>query len=161
MGLDNSIHIIGIGADGDSKFRKFSLDKYTKGNEQNNGLTLDYEGFDFSSETKQFGTLLSTTVMQPDWKHLIEKWRNQLLNTNKLLLMGKSVAQIENLMTIYDTYKLESGLWKSDIFVRDKQNVDAAKRILNPTVCQCLKKSNEAMTKGLRVYLSVGSSLLR
>ena len=161
MGLDNNIHIIGIGADGDSKFRKFFLDKYTKGNEQNNGLTLDYEGFDFSSETKQFGTLLSTTVMQPDWKHLIKKWRNQLLNTKKLLLMGKSVPQIENLMTIYDTYKLESGLWKSDIFVRDKQNVDAAKRILNPAVCQCLKKSNEALTKGLRVYLSVGSSLLR
>ena len=36
---------------------------------------------------------------------------------------GKSVAQIENLMTIYDTYKLESELWKSDIFVRNKQNV--------------------------------------
>lgn len=53
------------------------------------------------------------------------------------------------------------GLWKSDIFVRDKQNVDAAKRILNPAVCQCLKKSNEALTKGLRVYLAVGSSLLR
>ena len=28
----------------DSKFRKFFLDKYTKGNEQNNGLTLDYDG---------------------------------------------------------------------------------------------------------------------
>lgn len=100
IGLDNNIHIIGIGADGDSKF---FLDKNTKGNEQNNGLTLNYEGFDFSSETKQFGTLLCTTVMQPDWKHLIKKWRNQLLNTKKLLLMGKSVAQIENLMTIYDT----------------------------------------------------------
>lgn len=66
MGLDNNVHIIGIGADRDSKFRKFFLDKYTKGNEQNNGLTLDYESFDVSSETKQFGTLLSTTVMQPD-----------------------------------------------------------------------------------------------
>ena len=40
MGLDNNIHIIGIGADGESKFRKFFLDKDTKGNEQNNGLTL-------------------------------------------------------------------------------------------------------------------------
>ena len=28
-------------------------------------------------------------------------------------------------------------------------------------VCECLKKSNDALTKGLRVYLSVGSSLLR
>ena len=28
-------------------------------------------------------------------------------------------------------------------------------------VCECLKKSNDALTKGLRVYHSVGSSLLR
>ena len=33
-------------------------------------------------------------------------------------------------MEIYETYKLESGLWKSDVFVRDKQNVDAATRLL-------------------------------
>ena len=60
MGLDNNNHIIGIGADRDSKFRKFFLDKCAKGKDQNNGLTLDYEGFDFSPETKQYGTQLST-----------------------------------------------------------------------------------------------------
>jgi len=48
MGSENYICIIGIGADGDSKFRKFFLDKYTKGKQWDNGLTLDYEGFDFS-----------------------------------------------------------------------------------------------------------------
>lgn len=32
MGLDNNIYIIGIGVDGDFKFRKFFLDKYIKGN---------------------------------------------------------------------------------------------------------------------------------
>jgi len=99
--------------------------------------------------------------MQPDWKHLIKKWRNQLLNTKKILLMGKSVVLIEYLMDIFETYKLQSGLWKSDVFVRDKQNVDAAKRILQPAVRLCLIKSNDVLNKGLRVYLSVGSSLLR
>ena len=95
MGSENYICIIGIGADGDSKFRKFFLDKYTKGKQWDNGITLDYEGFDFSSKTRQFGTQLSTTVMQPDWRHLITKWRNQLLNTKRLLLMGKNVILIE------------------------------------------------------------------
>lgn len=31
MGLNNNIYIIGIGVDGDLKFRKFFLDKYVKG----------------------------------------------------------------------------------------------------------------------------------
>lgn len=58
-------------------------------------------------------------------------------------------------MKIYETSKLQSGLWKSDVCVRDKQNVDAAKRILHPSVCDVLAASNEELTKGLRVYLFV------
>lgn len=38
-------------------------------------------------------------------------------------------------MIIYDIYKLELGLWKFDIFVCDKKNVDVVKRILNFVVC--------------------------
>ena len=52
-------------------------------------------------------------------------------------------------------------MWKSDVFVRDKQNVDAAKRLLQPAVRDCLIKSNLDSTRGLRAYLSVGSCLLR
>ena len=74
--------------------------------------------------------------------------------------MGDTIVLLEYL-EIYETYKLESGLWKSDVFVRDKQNVDAAIRILQPKVNACLAKSNEGLTKGLRVYLSIGFSLLR
>ena len=33
-------------------------------------------------------------------------------------------------MLIYTKYKLKSSLWKSDVYVKDKQNVDAAVRIL-------------------------------
>ena len=85
----------------------------------------------------------------------------ELLNTRKILIMGDTVVLLEYLMEIYETFKLESGLWKSDVFVRDKQNVDAAIRILQPKVNACLAKSNEVLTKGLRVYLSIGFSLLR
>jgi len=37
MGLDNNISIIGIGADGDSKVRKFYLDTYAKIKQPVNG----------------------------------------------------------------------------------------------------------------------------
>ena len=74
--------------------------------------------------------------------------------------MGDTVVLLEYLMEIYETFKLESGLWKSAVFVRDKENVDAAIRILQPKVNACLAKSNEGLTKGLRVYLSIGFSLL-
>lgn len=161
MGLENNIHIIGFGADGDSKFRKFYLQTYSKNKLAANSITLDYEGFDFGGEIKRIDGHLTATVMQPDWKHLIKKWRNQLLNTRKILIMGDTVVLLEYLMEIYETFKLESGLWKSDVFVRDKQNVDAAIRILQPKVNACLAKSNEGLTKGLRVNLSIGFSLLR
>lgn len=161
MGLENNIHIIGFGANGDSKFRKFYLQTYSKNKLAANSITLDYEGFDFGGEIKRIDGHLTATVMQPDWKHLIKKWRNQLLNSRKILIMRDTVVLLEYLMEIYETFKLESGLWKSDVFVSDKQNVDAAIRILKPKVNACLAKSNEGLTKGLRVYLSIGFSLLR
>ena len=45
------------------------------------------------------------------------------------------------------------------VFVHDKQNVDAAIQILQSKVNACLTKSNNVLTKGLRVYLSIGFSL--
>lgn len=60
----------------------------------------------------------------------LKKWRNQILNVRRVLVLGNSLVMIEDLMRLYESKKLQSGLWKSDIFVRDKQNVDAAVRIL-------------------------------
>lgn len=68
---------------------------------------------------------------------------------------------IEELMQLYETKKLESGLWKSDIFVRDRQNVDAALRILQPQVRKCLRERNILRTEALRMYLKVGNNMLR
>lgn len=68
---------------------------------------------------------------------------------------------IEELMRLYEAKKLESGLWKSDIFVKDRQNVDAALRILHPQVRQCLCDSNKARPEAIRVYLKVGLNILR
>ena len=45
-------------------------------------------------------------------------------------MLGNSLVMIEDLMRLYESKKRQSGYWKSDIFVRDKQNVDAAVRIL-------------------------------
>ena len=72
MGLENIIHIIGVGADGDSNFRKFYFQTYPKHKLAGNCITLGYEGFDFAREMKRTDDYFTTTVMQPDWKHLIK-----------------------------------------------------------------------------------------
>ena len=59
-------------------------------------------------------------------------------------------------MRLYESKKLQSGLWKSDIFVRDKQNVDAAVRILQPQVRECLCQWDKDRTQAIRVYLKAG-----
>lgn len=56
---------------------------------------------------------------------------------------------------------MRSGLWKSDIFVKDKQNVDAARRILQQEVRICMREWNEKETVSTRVYLKMGQYLLR
>ena len=99
--------------------------------------------------------------MFPDWKHLIKKWRNQILNVRRILVLGKGFVMIEQLKQLYETKNLESGLWKSDIFVTDRQNVDAPLRILQPQVCKCLSERNKEMTEVIRVYLKVGNNMLR
>ena len=76
MGLENNIHIIGFGADGDSMFRTFYLQTYSKNKLEANSTTLDYEGFDFGGEIKRIDGHLTAMVMQPDWKHLRTSPRN-------------------------------------------------------------------------------------
>lgn len=87
-------------------------------------------------------------LMFPDWKHLIKKWRNQILNVQWILVLGNGFIMVEELMQLYEIKKLESGLWKSHIFVKDQQNVDAALRILQPRVRKCLKeRDNQKVLK--------------
>lgn len=47
------------------------------------------------------------------------------------------------------------------MFVRDRQNVDAAIRILQPQVCQCLREWNEDQTEAIRVYFKAGYNMLQ
>ena len=54
----------------------------------------------------------------------------------RVLVLGKGVVQMEHLMKPYEMNKIRSGLWKSDVFVKDKENVDAAFRILQDEVRQ-------------------------
>ena len=57
-------------------------------------------------------------------------------------------------------HKLESGQWKSDIFVKDKQNVKAATWILGSTVQQCMASVDAQGTIGTRVDLEMGQNML-
>lgn len=123
--------------------------------------SIPHRGFDFVSVVKTFDGVTVPTLMFPDWKHLIKKWRNQILNVRRMLVIGKGFIMIEERMRLYEAKKLESGLWKSDIFVKDRQNVDAALRILHPQVRQCLCDSNKARTETICVYLKVGHNILK
>jgi len=64
-------------------------------------------------------------------------------------------------MRLYEGKKLASGLWKSDVFVRDRQNVDAALRILQPQVRQCLQEWNDQCTEAIRIYLKIGYNMMK
>ena len=54
----------------------------------------------------------------------------------RVLVLRKGVVQMEHLMKTYEMNRIRSGLWKSDVFVKDKENVDAALRILQDEVRQ-------------------------
>ena len=49
MGAENGIDIVGLGADGDSKVRKFYLQRYLTKGDDDNRLGLNYDRFDFSA----------------------------------------------------------------------------------------------------------------
>ena len=52
----------------------------------------------------------------------------------RVLVLGKGVVQMEHLMKTYEMNRIQSGLRKSDVFVKGKENVDAALRILQDEV---------------------------
>lgn len=71
------------------------------------------------------------------------------------------VAQLEHLMKTFEKDKLPCGLWKSDVFVKDKQNVQAALRILQKEVHMCMEAWNAEETVSTRIYLKMGQYMLR
>lgn len=70
------------------------------------------------------------------------------------------VVQLEHIIKTCEAHRLESGLWKSDIFVKDKQNVKAATRILSTSVQQCLATWNYQRTISTQTYLKIGQNML-
>lgn len=161
--LTSNMKVIGIGADGDSKFRKYFIQRFVNGELQTGGniITIPYESFEYVSVIEKINDLEIPTLMFPDWQHLRKKWRNQLLNVKRILVIGNQAAQLEHLIKTYKAHKLESGLWKSDIFVKDNQNVKAATRTLGDTVQQCMVSMDAERTIGTRVYLKMGQNMLR
>lgn len=137
-GHQYNFNIYGLGADGDSKIRSFYIHRYLK-NHGCNDFTIDRQDFTFALPQNQ---LDSIDCPFPDPRHLLKKWRNQLLNIRRLLIMGDHLVQLEHLMELADIEELKHtlGLWKTDIRVNDKQNVNAAIRLFNPNVQSHLKE---------------------
>lgn len=57
FGAENGMHVVGLGADGDSKVRKFYLQSYLTKGVNTNRPGLEYDGFDFSATLEDFGEL--------------------------------------------------------------------------------------------------------
>ena len=77
-----------------------------------------------------------------------------------MLLIGDHFAKLEHLMLVQQQFQLESGLWNSDVFVHDKQNLDAVCRILDKKVTTCLQNYKDKNTAGTEIYLKMGQGLL-
>lgn len=126
---------------------------------------MNYDSFDFNIVVQNFHGLgvdnPVLTVMFPHWRHLVKKWRNQLLNVKRLLIIGSGIAQIEHLMKVFENDRIWSGLRKSDVFVRDKQNVDTTMRIMKTEVRVRMKDWSDSETIGTRTYLKMGHSMLQ
>lgn len=126
---------------------------------------MNYDSFDFNIVVQNFHGLgvdnPVPTLMFPDWRHLVKKWRNQLLNVKRLLIIGSGIAQIEHLMKVFENDRIWSGLRKSDVFVRDKQNVDTTMRIMKTEVRVRMKDWSDSETIGTRTYLKMGHSMLQ
>ena len=43
-------------------------------------VTVPYESFEYLLVVEKINNIEIPTLMFPDWRHLIKKWRNQLLN---------------------------------------------------------------------------------
>lgn len=161
MGAKEHLQILGTGADGDSKFRKYYLEEFLERPARlNDVVSVQHQGFNFVSQIKNVEGVTVPTLMFPDWKHLLKKLRNQILNVRRLLVLGNGFVMVEDLMRLYESKKLKSGLWKSDVFVKDRQNVDTAIRILQPQVRQCLREWNEDQTEAIRIYLKAGHNMM-
>lgn len=165
-GSHNDITVAGLGADGDSKVRKYYVDCFRKNEEDRNDvISLNYDSFDFNIIVEDFQNMdfdvPVPTIMFLDWPHLVKKWRNQLLNVKRILIIGEGAAQIEHIMKVFDIDRIRSGLWKSDVFVKDRQNVNAAIRILQKEVRVCIKEWNDKETLATRTYLKMGYYLLQ
>lgn len=99
LGIQYGLKIIGLGADGDSKVRKFHQQLYLKddvtGQNRISIRNLKYHGY-----VERLDGINLPSLMFPDWKHIIKKWRNQLLNCKKLLLVGKYTVKLEHIMYV-------------------------------------------------------------
>ena len=69
------------------------------------------------------------------------------ISVERPIINGDGVAQLEHFMKTYENDKMRCRLWKSDVFVKDKQIVQAALRILQKEVCVYMEAWNAEETE--------------
>ena len=74
-GYRNGMKVVGLGADGDSKVRKYYVDRFKKREEDRNDIvSLHYNSFEFNVVVEDYQNMdidtFVPTLMFPDWRHL-------------------------------------------------------------------------------------------
>lgn len=72
---------------------------------------------------------------------------------------GATMCYAEAHNEVFQNYRLATGLWQTDVWMKDKQNVDAALRLLHPRVRSCLLNFDDNETVATRVYLKIGQKM--
>ncbi len=146
----NDIHIIGFGADGDSKFRKYWTTQLSRPSDGPDfPAILSLPGFStYSIEYDHF------ILPAADGNHIIKKLRNQILNVRKLLIIGDNIIQLEHIMEMFGQEGgTKASLRETDIYVHDRQNLDAAVRLFQPPVQEELCEWSKERSYGTCIYL--------
>ena len=118
--------VVGLGADGDSKVRKYYTERFKMHQGRKNSvIDIDFESFDYNFIVEDFSEI----------------------GIERPTIIGDGVAQLEHFMKTYENDKMRCGLWRSNVFVKDKQNVQAALRILQKEVFVCMEAWNAEETE--------------
>ncbi len=151
---DSSLPILGFGADGDSKIRKYW-----------NNMIQKYPGDDMAGILEKITMRSGDFLFSfPDPNHAFKKLRNQVLNVRKLLLLGGHTIQLEHVMDMYHSSKMlrrKSGLWKTDVHVHDRQNVNAALRFFSKGAREAVRDWDKDKSAGTQAYMLHGFYLIQ
>lgn len=158
------VRVIGFSTDGDPKFlrsMRLALNFFVRTrsfdlNDHPSAFTIDLP---LHWRSWFFLDVRQLLLFMQDGIHLCTKMRNRLYSKTARLTMGNYVASIEHLYDLVnDNNKIDHGLSKSDLNIRDKQNFHSCQKLCDEKVLNMLMCSNEH--RATYIYLLIINLLI-